>query len=81
MRLFHSLALAAAVAMVAGQAAAGGLAAPIVEPAPVVVVEPEAPGKGWGIILPLALLGGLVAIALAQEEDEADGETPPGETP
>ena len=64
MRLFKSLALAAAVATVAGQAIAGGFAPVVPAPEPVVVVEPTAPRSSFGIILPLVLLGGLVGTSL-----------------
>ncbi len=70
MRILKSLALAAAAATVAGQAVAGGFATEVVEP-PVVVVEPEAPRSTWGIILPIVLLGGLIALAVANEDDES----------
>ena len=68
-----TVALAAGVAAtLAGQAFAGGFApvvadAPIA--APVTVVEPEAPRSTFGILLPLALLGGLVALAVASDDD------------
>ena len=78
MRLLKSAAFAAAAALVAGQAVAGGFA-PVVEvPEPVVVVEPDAPRSTFGLILPLVLLGGLVALAVASEEDDDDNGT---ETP
>ena len=54
----------------ASQAIAGGFAPVVVEPAPVVVTEPEAPRSTWGILLPLALLGGLVALAVANDDDD-----------
>ena len=75
MRLFKSLALAAAVATVAGQAVAGGFAPVVPAPEPVVVVEPTAPRSSFGIILPLVLLGGLVALAIASEDDDSDTES------
>ena len=58
---------------VASQALAGGFAPVVAEPAPVapvVVTEPEAPRSTWGILLPLALLGGLVALAVANDDDD-----------
>ena len=33
------------------------------------IVEPEAPRSTFGILLPLALLGGLVALAVASDDD------------
>ena len=73
MRHLKSLVLATAMISVAGQAFAGGFAPVVAEPAPiapVVVTEPEAPRSTWGILLPLALLGGLVALAVAAEDDD-----------
>ena len=73
MRHLKSLALATAMIAVAGQAFAGGFAPVVAEPvpvAPVVVTEPEAPRSTFGILLPLALLGGLVALAVANEDDD-----------
>lgn len=73
MRHLKSFALAAALAAAAGQAVAGGFAPVVVEPAPVApvtVVEPEAPRSTFGILLPLALLGGLIALAVAAEDDD-----------
>lgn len=70
MRLLKSFALAAAVATVAGQAVAGGFAPVVPVPEPVVVVEPTAPRSTFGLILPLALLRGLVALAIAAEDDD-----------
>ena len=74
MRLIKSLAVSAIALTMAGQAVAGGFA-PVVDapaPAPVVIAEPEAPRSSIGIILPLALLAGLVAVALANDDDETD---------
>ncbi|ARO15750.1 hypothetical protein BVG79_02410 [Ketogulonicigenium robustum] len=62
MRLTKTLIAAALATTVAGSAIAGGFAAEVVEP-PVVIVEPEAPTSSWGIILPIAVLVGLVALA------------------
>ncbi len=77
MRLTHSLALAAALAAAAGSATAGGFAPVVPAPEPVVVVEPTAPRSTFGLILPLALLGGLVALAVASgDDDDEDDETP-----
>ncbi|TNC71795.1 hypothetical protein [Rubellimicrobium roseum] len=72
MRLTTALLAAAVAATVAGQAVAGGFAPVVAEPEPVVVVEPEAPRSTFGLLLPLALLGGLVAIAVASDDDEGD---------
>ena len=74
MRLTKTLLAAAVGATLASQAVAGGFAPVVVEPEPVVIVEPEAPRSTFGILLPLALLGGLVALAVAAEEDD-DGTT------
>jgi hypothetical protein len=72
MRHLKSLVLAAAVAAVGSQAVAGGFAPVVVEPVvtPVTVVEPTAPRSTFGILLPLALLGGLVALAVANDDDD-----------
>jgi hypothetical protein len=73
MRLTKTLTAATLASLVAGTAFAGGLAAPVVE-APVVVVEPVAETSSWGIILPLAALGLLVALAVSS--DDSEDETP-----
>ena len=69
MRLTKTLTAAALASLVAGSAIAGGFAQEVVE-APVVVVEPEAETSSWGIILPLAALGLLVALAASSEDEE-----------
>lgn len=56
---------AAAVALISGQAFAGGMAEPMMEPE--VIVE-EAASSSGGFILPLILLA-LVALALANNND------------
>ena len=73
MRLTKTLTAATLASLVAGTAFAGGLAAPVVE-APVVVVEPVAETSTWGIVLPLAALGLLVALAVSS--DDSEDETP-----
>jgi hypothetical protein len=72
MRLNKIVLAAVLGATVASQAVAGGFAPVVVEPAPapVIVTEPEAPRSTWGILLPLALLGGLVALAVANDDDD-----------
>ena len=70
MRLTKTLLAASVATVLAGQAFAGGFAPVVVDPEPVVVVEPEAPRSTFGILLPLALLGGLVALAVANEDDD-----------
>jgi hypothetical protein len=67
MRLLKSLVLAATVTGVAGHAVAGGFAAEVIEP-PVVVVEPEPQRSSLGVILPLVILGALIAVAVANED-------------
>ncbi|NAZ38041.1 hypothetical protein [Rubellimicrobium sp. CFH 75288] len=70
MRHLKSLALAAALAAAAGPSFAGGFAPVVDVPPPVVIAEPPpAPRSTWGIILPLALLGGLIALAVANDSD------------
>ncbi len=73
MTYLKSLVLAAAAATLASQAVAGGFAPVVVDQAPVApvtVVEPTAPRSTFGILLPLALLGGLVALAVASDDDD-----------
>jgi hypothetical protein len=70
MRLTKTLLAAVIGATLASQAVAGGFAPVVVEPQPTVIVEPEAPRSTFGILLPLALLGGLVALAVAAEDDD-----------
>ncbi|WP_210529262.1 hypothetical protein [Rubellimicrobium arenae] len=73
MKHLKSLVLAVATATLASQAVAGGFAPVVAAPepvAPVTVVEPTAPRSTFGILLPLALLGGLVALAVAADEDD-----------
>ena len=70
MRLTNALLAAAVPATMAGQAVPGAFAPVVAEPEPVVVVEPEARRSTFGILLPLALLGGLVALAVASEDDD-----------
>jgi hypothetical protein len=71
MRLTKTLTAAALASLVAGSAIAGGFAQEVVE-APVVVVEPEAETSSWGIILPLAALGLLVALAASSDDSEEE---------
>jgi hypothetical protein len=58
-----SLALAAALIAAATPTLAGGFAPAVVEPDPVVVVEPTATRSVWGLLLPLLLLGAVAAVA------------------
>ena len=69
MRLTNTLTAAVLASLVAGSAIAGGFAQEVVE-APVVVVEPVAETSSWGIILPLAALGLLVALAVSSDDSE-----------
>jgi len=71
MRLTKTLTAAALASLVAGSAIAGGFAQEVVE-APVVVVEPEAETSSWGIVLPLAALGLLVALAASSDDSEEE---------
>jgi hypothetical protein len=41
-------------------------------PSPTVIVEPDQPRSTLGILLPLALAGGLIALAIASEDDSTD---------
>ena len=68
MRLTKTLTAAALASLVAGSAIAGGFAQEVVE-APVVVVEPVAETSSWGIVLPLAALGLLVALAVSSDDN------------
>jgi hypothetical protein len=76
MRFTKALLAASVAAVLASQAVAGGFAPVVIEPEPVVVVEPTAPRSTFGILLPLVLLGGLVALAVANDDDD---DTTPGE--
>ena len=67
MRFTKTLTAAALASLVAGSAIAGGFAAPIVEQPPI-VVEPMAETSSWGIVLPLAALGLLVALAVSSDD-------------
>lgn len=69
MRLTNTLTAAVLASLVAGSAIAGGFAQEVVE-APVVIVEPVAETSTWGIILPLAALGLLVALAVSSDDSE-----------
>jgi hypothetical protein len=76
MRLTKTLTAAALASLVAGSAIAGGFSAPIVETTPIVVDPPMAETSSWGIVLPLAALGLLVALAVSSDdggEDESTG--------
>lgn len=75
MRLTKTLFAATIAAVLASQAVAGGFAPVVVDPEPVVVVEPEPQRSSLGILLPLALLGGLVALAVASDDDDEDDAT------
>jgi hypothetical protein len=70
MKQLKTFVLAATLAAVGTQTFAGGFAPVTVDPEPVVVVEPEAPRSTFGILLPLLLLGGLVALAVASDDDD-----------
>ena len=72
MSLTKTLLAASVAAVLASQAVAGGFAPVVVDPEPVVVVEDEAPRSTFGILLPLALLGGLVALAVASDDESED---------
>ena len=69
MRLTKVITAAAVAALIAPTAFAGGFAQEVVE-APVVVVEPVAETSSWGIILPLAALGLLVALAASSDDSD-----------
>ncbi len=68
MNIVKIVTAASVATLMAGSAIAGGFAQEIVEP--VVVVEPEAETSSWGIILPLAALGLLVALAASSDDEE-----------
>ena len=74
MRLTKTITAAALASLVAGSAIAGGFAQEVVE-APVVVVEPVAETSSWGIILPLAALGLLVALAVSSDDGDEEEST------
>ena len=71
MTFLKSLTIAAALTAAGTQAFAGGFA-PVVDVAPVTpveIVEPQPQRSTLGILLPLALLGGLVALAVSSDDD------------
>ena len=69
MRLTKTLLAATTAIVLAGQASAGGFAPVVMAPEPVVVVEPSVqPRSTFGVLLPLLLLGGLVAAAVAAND-------------
>lgn len=68
MRLSAALSAAVLAGLLAGQADAGGFGPAIVESEPVVVVEPEPRRSSYGILLPLLLVGGLVATASSNDK-------------
>lgn len=68
MNIVKIVTAASLTTLMATSAMAGGFAEEIVEP--VVVVEPEAETSSWGIILPLAALGLLVALAASSDDEE-----------
>ena len=71
MNCLKSLAIAAALIAAATHAFCGCFA-PFVDVAPgtrVDFVAPQSPRSTFGILLPLALLGGLVALAVASDDD------------
>ena len=70
MRLTKTLTAAALASLVAGSAIAGGFSAPIVEQPPTIVDPPMAETSSWGIVLPLAALGLLVALAVSSDDSE-----------
>jgi hypothetical protein len=69
MRLTKTLTAAAVASLVAGSAIAGGFAQEV-EQAPLVVVDPVAETSSWGIVLPLAALGLLVALAVSSDNSD-----------
>lgn len=71
MRLTKTLLAAGVAAALASQAVAGGFAPVAVEAEPIVVVEPEPRRSTFGVLLPVLLLGGLVAAAVASDEGGA----------
>lgn len=75
MRCFKHLALTAAFVAASAPAFAGGFAPVIVSPAPaepVVIVEPDTPRSTFGFLLPLGLAAGLVALAIAADEESPE---------
>ncbi len=68
MRLTNALLATAVAATMASQAVAGGFAPVVVDPEPVVVVEPEQPRSTFGFLLPIGLAAGLVALDIAAED-------------
>lgn len=77
--MFKSVTAASlALAVAAGPVLAGGLA-PAVESQPVVINEAEvAPRATTGVLVPLLLLGALVAVAAASADDDDDDDDKKG---
>lgn len=67
MNLTRTLTAAALASLVTGSAIAGGFSPPVEQPA-VVIGEAESATSSWGIILPLAALGLLVALAVSSDD-------------
>ncbi len=76
MRLTKTLTAAVLATLVAGNAMAGGLAPAVTEPP--IIVEPVAETSSWGIILPLAALGLLVALAVSSDDSSDETTDAPG---
>ncbi len=74
MRIPRTIISAALASIIAGSAIAGGFSEPVTE-APVPIPEPPmAAPSSWGIVLPLAALGLLVALAVSSD-DSSDTST------
>lgn len=60
----------------ASTASAGGLSDVIVEATPEVIVAEPASNLGW--VIPLIIVGALIAVAASSSDDEPGSELPPG---
>jgi hypothetical protein len=70
MRLTKTLTAAALATLFAGSAIAGGFAEPIETVPPTIIDPPPAETSSWGIVLPLAALGLLVALAVSSDNSD-----------
>ena len=68
MRISNTLTAAVMASLVAGSAIAGGFAPPVEQP-PIVIPDVQPATSSWGIVLPLAALGLLVALAVSSDDN------------
>ncbi len=76
MRVTKTLISAALAASIATSSLAGGFS-PVVDEAPVVIVEPEQERSTWGIVIPLIVVVGLICLATCGSDDDDEPTTAP----